>query len=380
MEDVFATPEGRVRLLSPGEIRRQAIWPRAFARNAKDHRFYEILDETLHGQFEFHYLLIEDAQGSSVGVQPCFVLNQDVLAASPVWLRKFLPNGLRLRMLMAGCAAGEGRLGAAEARDEAPLARVIAAALPKIAKRFRARLVVWKDSPAEDREIVTPAAAMNGFQRVASMPATRLPLTFSSFDDYLRRAVSHASRKDLRRKFRATAGEQLEMSVLTSPTTAQVEELLPLYEQVRDRSPLQFERLTRETFLALGERMADRVRFFVWRHAGRAVAFSLCLVHDATLYDEYLGLDYSAALDLHLYFVTFRDLVTWAIGQGLKCYRSTPLNYEPKRRLGFTLVPLDLHVRTTSSLLQPMLQFAAPWMSPTRAEPVLVQFPNAAEL
>ena len=56
--------------------------------------------------------------------------------------------------------------------------------------------------------------------------------------------------------------------------------------------------------------MPDRVRFFVWRQEGKAIAFSLCLVHDGTIYDEYLGLDYRVAFDLHLYFYTLRDILT----------------------------------------------------------------------
>ena len=53
--------------------------------------------------------------------------------------------------------------------------------------------------------------------------------------------------------------------------------------------------------------MPDRARFFIWRQDGKMIAFALCLVHGDTIYDECLGLDYSVALDLHLYFYTMRD-------------------------------------------------------------------------
>jgi predicted N-acyltransferase len=55
--------------------------------------------------------------------------------------------------------------------------------------------------------------------------------------------------------------------------------------------------------------MPDKVRFFVWRRNGKAVAFGECLVHGDTMFAEYLGLDYSVALKLHLYHYVFRDLV-----------------------------------------------------------------------
>ena len=59
----------------------------------------------------------------------------------------------------------------------------------------------------------------------------------------------------------------------------------------------------------LSRTMPDRARFFLWRQNGKAIAFSIALVHDETIYDDYLGLDYQVALDLHLYFYTFRDII-----------------------------------------------------------------------
>ncbi len=61
--------------------------------------------------------------------------------------------------------------------------------------------------------------------------------------------------------------------------------------------------------------MPERVRFFIWRQNGKAIAFSVALVHDGTIYDDYLGLDYSVALDLHLYFHTFRDILSWSLAK-----------------------------------------------------------------
>ena len=129
-----------------------------------------------------------------------------------------------------------------------------------------------------------------------------------------------------------------------------VDELYPLYLQVHERSPMKFERLTKDYFCSLGERMPDRVRFFIWRQEGRAIAFSVALVHDDTIYDDYLGLDYRVALDLHLYFYTFRDIIRWSLAQGLQWYCSSPLNYQPKLHLGCELMPLDLYVMHTSPL------------------------------
>ena len=375
----FESSTGLVRLWRQAECRALPLWRAAFHGLAKDHRYHEIVDDTLGGDFDCRALVVHDHTGVPVAIQPCFFVEQDLLATAHPAVRSVLarlrrrwPRLLRLRMLMIGCAAGDGHP-VASAHQPALLET-----LPAIARAHGASLVVWKDIPSAHRAGLALLAGR--FGRIASMPATRLALGFSSFDDYLARTLSHAMRKNLRRKFRELAGQPpLEMTV-TSCAAEAIEEVHGLYLQVFARSSLRFEKLTKDFLLELGDRMPDRVRFFQWRQQGRLVACSVCLVHDGVLYDEYLGLDYRAALDLHLYFVTFRDLLSWALEQGLHTYQSTPLSYDPKLHLGFRLAPLDLYVAPAAAWVRPLMQWILPWIQPTRSEPLLREFPNADEL
>jgi hypothetical protein len=375
----FESSTGRVRLLRQAECREWTLWRTAMKGLAKDHRFHEIVADTLGADFDCRVLVVCNHSGEPVALQPCFFVEQDLVATAPAAirlvaarLRRIWPRLLRLRMLMIGCAAGEGHPTAL-----AHLGALIET-LPAIARCHGAKLVVWKDVPARYREQFSEAAGR--FLCIPSMPATHLALRFADFDDYLARGLSHAMRKNLRRKFRAlSAALPIEMSVSRN-IAAVVDEAHALYLQVFSRSALRFERLTKEFLIDLEKRMPDRVRFFLWHQGGRLIAFSLCLVHDGEIYDEYLGLDYRVALDLHLYFVTFRDVQSWALAQGLRTYHSTPLNYDPKLHLGFHLSPLDLYVAPAAAWLYPLLKLVLPWIQPTRAAPELRQFPNAEDL
>jgi hypothetical protein len=169
------------------------------------------------------------------------------------------------------------------------------------------------------------------------------------------------------------------MEVLTD-ASAHVEEMHPLYLQTFHRSDFKFEELTTDYFRTIGQRMPDRARYFIWRQQDRIIAFSLCLVHDGTLYDLAVGLDYAVALDLHLYFVTWRDVIQWSLGNGIRRYHTGPLNYDPKAHLRMELAPLDLYARANSSLVNPFFKLAIKYLEPTRHDPVLKRFPNAGEL
>jgi predicted N-acyltransferase len=378
-------PEGLARIVTRAELQNCEAWKRAFQNRCKDHRFYEIVEQTLANDFDYRYWLLEDFAGQIRAIQPVFFARQNLVEGVPgkiraiiEGVRRWFPRFLTLRVLMVGCAVGEGHLGACDARDELWVAKALHASLRTYARQNRAALVVLKDFPSNYRPTLAHFAS-NGYVRLPSMPMTRLSLRHKSFDDYLA-TLGYVTRKGLRRKFRKTERTaKIEMEV-TNDITPYVDEIYPLYLQVHERSRMKFEHLTKDYFCNLGRSMPERARFFIWRQNGRTIAFSCCLIHDAKLYDECLGLDYNVALDLHLYFYTLRDILAWAMKEGLQEYCSGPLNYDPKLHLRCELVPLDLYVRHTRTLLNPIFQHALKFLEPTRHDPVLRRFPNANEL
>jgi hypothetical protein len=95
------------------------------------------------------------------------------------------------------------------------------------------------------------------------------------------------------------------------------------------------------------------------------------------MYAEYLGLDYSVALQLHLYHYVFRDLVSWGMANG---YKSGGLNYDPKLHLRYRLKPVDLYVKHTSFIFNTILRRLLRLLEPTRYDETLKKFPNYSEL
>lgn len=378
-------PNGVARIVTRAALQDRAALQLAFQGKCKDHRYYELIEQTLDNDFEFRYLLLEDSAGVVRAAQPVFFVRQNLVEGVPGkvrsmvdLVRKKFPRFLTLRVLMVGCAAGEGHLGACSREDEAWVAKALHACLKTYARQNKASLVVLKDFSANYRPTFE-SFSRNGYTRVPSMPMTRLSLKHASFDDYLS-TLSYITRKGLRRKFRKTErAAKIDLEVVTD-ITPYLDEIYPLYLQVHQRSPFKFEHLTKEYFHGLARLMPDRVRFFIWRQQGKIVAFSCCFVHDGKIYDDCLGLDYKVALDWHLYFYTLRDILTWAMEQGLDEYRSGPLNYDPKLHLRCELMPLDLYVMHTTSILNPIFRRAAKYLEPTRHDPVLQRFPNAHQL
>ncbi len=365
----------------------RAVWRASFQKYAADHRYYELISQTLADQFDHRFLLLRDQGGTTRAIQPVFLVSQDLLTGLPDSVRRLaakvrgrFPSFLKLRMLMIGNSAGEGDLAVdTKTGDAAWTALILKENLPKIARKLRASLIVFKDFPQSYRSILDDLKTA-GFTRIPSMPATSLALDFGTFEEYLRRYLSHAMRKNLRRKFRkAEQGLALTFEALTD-VSPYIDELLPLYSAVFQRSKLHFEKLNGAYLSGLGKGLPDRARFFLWRHNGRIIAFASCLVSDGVLKDNYIGLDYSLALEYHLYFLTWRDTISWAVRNGCRIYHSAPLNYDPKLHFRMKLDPLDLYARAAWDWLNPLVRRLLPLMEPTRYDRSIQQFPNKGEL
>ncbi len=358
---------------------RPECWMRLLSGHAKDYRYYETVEETL-PQFDYRYFILENDRSGAVTIQPFFFVVQDLTVGLPKSLRKIVgmarkiwPRFLSLKMMMVGCAAGEGQLDSTELWAVEALHEAM-----NSYARGKASIILLKDFPSDYRSALATFLD-NDYKRVPSMPAAKLDLEFTSFEDYMQRKLGKVFRKNLRRKLRETKDVELTMEVV-SDVTPIVDDIYSLYLQTFQRSEFQFEELTREYLCMLGQRMPDRVRYFLWRQNGRIIAFNLCLVHEDTIYDLNVGMDYAVSLDLQMYFVTWRDVVQWAMEHGLKRYHTGPLNYDPKLHLRLDLAPQDLYARHTSPLFNPLFKIAIQYLEPTRHDATIQRFHNAHEL
>jgi Acetyltransferase (GNAT) domain len=361
-------------------------WAGSFAGRHMDHRYYELVEDTIEPAFSYRYFVIRDRSGKCAAVQPFFVMDVDLLtAAGASWLhfasivRRFWPRFMLVRSLMVGCSGGPGALGGKDEQTRRQCAEQLLDAALSEARRTAARQVVLKEFRKQDRSALR-CFLDRGFLRIPSLPMSSVGICHASFEEYAKSSLGRATRKNLRRKFKAAARRApIELSVLTYVGEI-VDELYPLYLQVYERSHLRFEKLTKEFLVELGRRMPDRVRFFVWRQNGRAVAFSICLVAGDTIYDEYIGLDYSIAFELHLYHLSYRDILAWAMKNGYKRYVSMGVSYRPKLHLGHRLEPLDLYVRHSSPLINAVFRLFLPLVGPVSRDKTLARFANYKEL
>ena len=372
----FDTSYGPARIFASSDHMPAALRQQAFAGASKDFRYYEVSEKALEGQFDHQYLVLENTKENKIAVQPIFFVSQDILEGLPrkihamlTWPRKFIPRWLRMRMLVIGCSAGDGALDSSEPWAVAALHEALAVYGKK------ASVVLLKDFPSTYRAALQPFA-QGDYLRVPSMPACSLELDFATFEDFMKDKLG----RKLRYKYiKLNKKTPIPWEIVTDVTPF-ADEIYALYKQTHDRSKMRFEQLTPEFFALLGQKMGDSARYFLWRVDGRIAAFALCLVHGEEIHHLNIGFDYSVSLDLQLYYVTMRDILQWALSQGLKRYVTGQLNYDPKLHFRMRLAPLDLYSRHTSPLLNPIFKRVLPYLQPVRHDPIIQKFENASEL
>src|SRR5206468_10464066 len=137
--------EGMAKVVTRAELQNCDAWKRAFQNRCQDHRYYEIVEETLQNDFEHYYLLLEDSSGNVRAIQPVFFVRQNLIEGVPGKIRfvgdavrKIFPRFLTMRVLMVGCGAGTGDLGAGNEKDETWTADALRASLPIFARQNKA--------------------------------------------------------------------------------------------------------------------------------------------------------------------------------------------------------------------------------------------------
>ena len=212
------------------------------------------------------------------------------------------------------------------------------------------------------------AARAMGFLIVDGQALAHVPIDFADLDDYLAR-LSHARRRDIRRKLRAR--NRLEISEIPTghpcfADEAVLSEYYSLYRNVYEQSEIHFDCLTPAFFRSVLQDAASGGVVVTYRAAGRLIGFNLCFVYNDALIDKYVGFAYPAAREFNLYAVSWCHNLELAKHRGLKRYIAGWTDPEIKRALGakFSLTRHAVFVR--NPMLRALLSPFKRWFESDR--------------
>ena len=81
------SPSGPAWVVGSVESIPAALRDAAFSTRCQDFRYYEVLEASLSGQFDFRYFVLQHEATGEWAIQPLFFVDQDLLAGLPLGLR-----------------------------------------------------------------------------------------------------------------------------------------------------------------------------------------------------------------------------------------------------------------------------------------------------
>jgi hypothetical protein len=198
-----------------------------------------------------------------------------------------------------------------------------------------------------------------GFVLVEGQALAYVPIDFASIDEFISR-LSHARRKNLRRKLRSRS--ELEVEAIPAGDArfnddAFLAELYGLYCNVYAQSEIHFDRLTAPFFRAVLQDTGVNGVVFTYRAGGDLIGYNLCVCENGMLIDKYVGFAYPEAREHNLYAVTWFHNLEYALERGFRYYVAGWTDPEVKRQLGaqFTFTVHAVFVRNPilRTLLRP---------------------------
>ncbi len=318
-------------------------WDRLFPGELEDWSYYRAIEGSRLPGFDWLYFAVRD-NGELLAAVPAFVTDYrlDTTLTGPLRrltgaVARVVPRLLRQRLLSLGSPIGEVcHLGFAAGVDRSAQARLLDILFYKVekyARRSGISMLAAKDAATAQDDVWAAAAATHRLRRQPSLPTAVLDIRFDSLEGYLA-TLSHATRRDLRRKLKASAAIRVEWRQNIDDI---LDEVMRLYRATLAHAAFTFEELTPEFFSGVLRELGPRASCATYWLDDRLVAFNLVLHDGELLLDKFLGMDYAFARRYNLYYLTWLNNVGYCILHGLTRYQSGQGLHREKLRLGSRL-------------------------------------------
>lgn len=352
----------------------RGAWNALFPAEPESYDYLRAVEAAGLDGFEWRYVVVQD-DGRLLAAAPAFVTQYELATtldgAGRRWAQaigRLLPGLTTLRLACLGSPCTEtAQIGFAPelgGLERQALAEQLLARFEQAALEDRCHLTGVKDRSAALAPECEAALLAAGYASSPSLPTANLAITFDSLDAYLA-GLSPGTRRDMRRKLRARAGVRIEMRQDISGLEPQI---MALYAETRARGDLQFETLTADYFTGVLERMGDRAICVLYFVEDELLAANLVLLGQDVLLDKFFCMNAELGRRHNLYFLSWFTNVALCLEHRLGRYQSGQAAYFNKLRLGSTLTPTFLHFRHRNRVLNQILRWLAPLLSPSTGQ------------
>ena len=341
-------------------------WNACFADALEGYEYLLATEEAGIAGFEWRYAAIYE-NGQLIAAMPAFLTDYHLDTTLPragkkitYAVQKLFPGLLTLKLASLGSPVTEyGQMGFHTSVPASEKSAIIKSILEHVENELAPQgyhLFGLKDIPAYDETNWETAALPLGYKSVNGLAVAHLDINFADMDAYFAR-LSHATRKDMRRKLRLRHEVRVEVRDNINDVLPRVMEL---YADTHARADMQFEELTPAFFQNVLRHGAGSAICLLYWVGNELLAANLLLKNETALLDKFFVMDSGKGRDYNLYFISWFTSVEYCLQHGMKRFQSGQAGYANKLRLGSTLTTTRMMFRHTNKLLNSVLRLASP--------------------
>jgi hypothetical protein len=205
--------------------------------------------------------------------------------------------------------------------------------------------------------LISDAFAAAGFVLIEGQALAYIPIDFDCLDTFFSR-FSASRRADFRRKRKKRSATQLTLIPAGDARfrDAQVvDEFYRLYENVYNNSDIHFDKLTRNFFKQVLNDNDSGGLIFAYSHQDHLIGYSLCFQRGDYFIDKYHGAQYPEFRENNLYYVSWFDMLEYALEHSCKTAVFGWTDPEIKAYLGSSFVFTKHAIYASNPLLRQLL-------------------------
>jgi predicted N-acyltransferase len=346
------------------------------------HRYVSVCqDSGAEGDSSWHLLVMDGEELVATTSLSSMVVSLDLLTVGGTRrviraIRRIRPGFLKIPTLFCGLpvSTGYSAIRFAEHADPVPALVAVANEMSRIAESEGIGLLCFKEFFPGETPVMDQLLS-RGFWRGHSLPFCSMPITWCDYQDYLsslttgyRHQITGTARRLDRSGVRIRQSEDF---------ASLADQFVPLYEEVMDHAPFQLERLNRQYFELLFERLPDEAGLLVAETESAPAAALATLRSPGCLTSHFAGIDYGRRRETGAYVGLLQELVQIAIATGCRWVDLGQNSYYLKARMGARCTPLYVYLRHRRPLLNRLLALASPAIFPSTPLPSLNVFRRA---
>jgi len=340
-------------------------WNNCFQNIIENYDYLLATEEANIQGFNFFYIAVVEKE-KIVAATSAFITHysldstvQGILKKILLNIKKIFPNFLSFKLACIGSIETEinylGFYPGIKEENKKEYLNKILNSFEQFIKEKNINLLGVKDVPSSEEYLWKDIMLSLNYKYMNGLPTAVLEVNFKDINEYLD-SLSKGTKINMKRKLKT---KEL-ITINTIENLQQLNGLINLYYETKNRSELQFGELTEEYFKGIFKYMKENAIYSVFLAEGKIIGFNFALFNKDIFIDKFICTKSYEGRKYNLYFINWLRNLEYCIKNNIKIYQTGQGAYKEKIRLKSKLLNNTYYFKHKIKWIDKILKFISP--------------------